>query len=546
MPVKVRCTSCDKVLTVPDTARGKAVKCPNCQERIAVPDEDSSSGRMKVPGKGSGDKLKKKPAKPTKPADSEHALVSFDLSRAEDTNARICFKCGFDMKYQDEEDTECPQCGYCTEAGGQGKKATKKAMRGPDPADFYPGLAKSSWKFVVKNIGLAWRTDAYIAVCLLISMLCGFLYLWLSAVPPRAFFVLCLTVSFMVIPGWIWLLGIEVIQLTLERKDKFKRINFDFFLASAMGAMFLGWLVAIALPLMIVPLGVGYYLVNYSGSPPWMMGVCAGIGAIPALWMLPISMSHMSMPISTPGWLIWRVVPLWFKSIKPLSVWLMWLFLTTLPLTAGAAVIGGVWGNSINNIVTTMEANATTLRARLAAENAPKGKNAPPQADPNTLGQIVDVDLKPLIGPAIILLVMCLPVGFIALFNMRINGQFTYFNKGRLEMIDKRKEYKYVAKTQVGEDGEIIDLSDKSGKDIGLGVVVALFGLAVSGGGLYTFLTQGAPSVEAVAPQNAGAYQVGFQAGIWTVIVFGLLMAIAGILSILKGVNAKKTAGPSA
>ena len=137
MPVKVRCTSCDKVLTVPDAARGKAVKCPNCQERIAVPDEDSSSVGMKVPGKGSGDKLKKKPAKPTKPADSEHALVSFDLSRAEDTNARICFKCGFDMKYQDEEDTECPQCGYCTEAGGQGKKATKKAMRGPDPADFY-------------------------------------------------------------------------------------------------------------------------------------------------------------------------------------------------------------------------------------------------------------------------------------------------------------------------------------------------------------------------------------------------------------------------
>ena len=488
MPVKVRCTSCEKVLTVPDSARGKAVKCPNCEERIAVPEEDSSSVGLKVPGKGSGDKIKKKAAtKPTKPADSEDALASFDLRKAEDTNARICAKCGFDMKYQDEEDAECPKCGHDVEAGGQGKKAQKRAMRGPDPADFYPGLAKSSWKFVVKNINLAWRTDAYVTVCLLISLLCSFLYLWLSPVPPRAFFVLCFTVAFMVIPGWLWLMDIEVIQLTLERKDKFKRVNFDFFLASAMGIMFLGWLLVIAAPLMIVPLGIGYYLVNFSGSPPWVYGVCAGIGLIPALWMLPVSMSHMSMPISTPGWMIWKVVPLWFKNIKPLSVWMLWLFLTTLPLTTGAAVIGGVWGNSLNTIVTTMESNASTHRARLAAENAPKGKNAPPQADPSTIGQIADVDLKPLIGPVIILLVMCLPVGFIGLFLMRINGQFTYYHKNRLEMIDKRKEYKYVAKEKKEDDDD--DDKPKTDKQVAAdSLVVALLGAIIGlvGGVVYS------------------------------------------------------------
>ena len=541
MPVKVRCTSCDKVLTVPDTARGKAVKCPGCQQRIAVPDEDSSSVGVKVPGKGGGDKVKKKPAKPTKPADSEDALASFDLSRAEDTNARICNKCGFDMKYQDEEDTECPKCGFDAETGGQGKKATKKAMRGPDPADFYPGLAKSSWKFVLKNMNLAWRTAAYVAVCLLISMLCALAYLYLSQVPPRAFFALCFTVAFMVIPGWMWLLDIEVIQLTLERKDKFKRINFDFFLASAMGIMFLAWMVAVALPVMIVPLGVGIYLVNFAGSPPWVMGVCAGIGLIPVVWLLPVTMSHMSMPVSTPGWMVWKIVPLWLKSIKPLSVWLMWLFLTTLPLTGAAAAVGAVWGNDIVNIVNTMEANATTERTRAAAASAPKGKNAPPQADPSTIGQILDVDLKPLIAPAIILLVMCLPVGFIAMFNMRINGQFTYFNKNRLEMVDKRKEYKYVAKIVVGEDGEVVDMSDKSGKDIGLGVVVALFGLAVSGGGIYKFLVPGVPGMDAAATQGAA-----YQAGVWTGVGFGVLLVIAGILSIVKGVQSKKSPSPPA
>jgi phage FluMu protein Com len=463
MPVKVRCTNCDKVLAAPDAARGKAIKCPSCQERIAVPEEDSSSGSMKAQGQDGNGKVKKKPAKSSKPADSEDALASFDLTRAEDANARVCNKCGHDMQYQDEEDTECPKCGYDSNLGGQGKKAQKKAMRGPDPADFYPGLAKNCWKFVLKNSNLAWRTAVYVTVCLLISMICGFMYLWLSQVPPRAFFVLCFTVSFMVIPGWMWLLDDEVIKLTLERKDKFKRINFDFFLASAMGIMFLGWLVVVALPFLIIPVGIGYYMVNYSGSPPWVLGVCTAVGLIPAIWMFPVSMSHMVMPVSTPGWMVWKVVPAWLKTIKALSVWMMWLFLTTLPITGGIAAVGAVWGNDITRIVTTMEANARTHRERFAAANAPKGKNAPAAADPSTIGTIVDLDFKPLIAPAIVMLVLCIPVGFIAMFNMRINGEFTYYHKNRLGLIDKKKEYKYVSKTVVGEDGEVIQTADTSG-----------------------------------------------------------------------------------
>ena len=520
MPVKVRCTSCDKVLTVPDAARGKAVKCPACETRIAVPDEDSASGALKVPGKTSGDKAKKKPvAKPLKRVDSEDALASFDLRKAEDTNARICYKCGFDMQYLDEEETECPQCGYDTLAGGLGKKAVKKAMKGPDPTDFYPGLAKGAWKFVLKNQSLAWRTDAYVAVCLLIAMFCAFMYLWISAWPPRAFFALCFTVAFMVIPGWLWLLDIEIIQLTLERKDKFKRFNFDFFLASAMGLMSVAWCVAIALPLMAVPLGIGYYLVYQSGYPPWVLGVCAGIGAIPALWMLPISMSHMAMPISLPGWMVWKVVPTWTKTIAPLSVWLMWLFLTTLPLTGAAAVIGGVWASDLDTIVSTMESNAKTQRDRLAAANAPKGKNAPPAADPSTIGEIQEVNLIPLIGPAIILLLTALPIGFIGMFNMRINGQFTYFNKTRLDMIDKRKEYKYIAKEKRDEDED--DKPRTLKQDATDGVVVAVMCLILGGviGMIYGNLTQ--------LGMMAGIIQFTFWGSVVaTVVGFGVLIGV--------------------
>ena len=42
MAVKVRCTGCQKVLNAPDQARGKAIKCPNCDTRITVPAGDDA------------------------------------------------------------------------------------------------------------------------------------------------------------------------------------------------------------------------------------------------------------------------------------------------------------------------------------------------------------------------------------------------------------------------------------------------------------------------------------------------------------------------
>ena len=292
MPVKVRCPSCDKVVTVPDAARGKAVKCPQCETRIAVPAGDSGVQKT-VKDSGPQKTVKKKPAaKSSHPVDSEDALASLDLRRAEDTNARICSKCGFDMQELDEEETECPKCGFDIEAGGMGIKARKKAMKGPDPADFYPGLAEGAWKFLLKNQGLAWRTDLYTLICLLISLGCAFMYLWLSAWPPRAFFALCFFVSFLVIPGWLWYLDCEVIKLTLERKDKFKKLNFDFFLASSKGVLSVAWAIAVALPILLIPGLIGCYLVFYSGQPVWVLAVCLGIGAIPLVWMMPVVMSR--------------------------------------------------------------------------------------------------------------------------------------------------------------------------------------------------------------------------------------------------------------
>lgn len=487
MPVKVRCTSCDKVLTVPDTARGKAVKCPACDTRIAVPTGDSQVS------KPTGDKPKKKPvAKASKPVDSEDALASLDLRRAEDANARICSKCGYDMELLDEEETECPKCGFDIEAGGLGVKAKKRALKGPDPADFYPGLAANAFKFVMKNQGLCWRTDLYTLICLVISLFCAFMYLWISAWPPRAFFGLCFFVAFLVIPGWLWYLDTEVIKLTLERKDKFKKLNFDFFLASSKGVIAVAWSAVAVVPMLLIPAGLGYYLVQ-TGQPEWMMGVCIGVGLIPVIWMLPSVMAHMTMPISTPGWMFWKVIQYWFRTIGGSSVWFMWLLITSIPLIAGAATIGAVWGNDINNIVNTMEYNADLARQIRAAENAPKGgkgKIVVP-VDVASLGKAVDVDFMPLIGPAIILAVMCLPLGFIGMFNMRTNGNFTFYFRDRLELVDKAKEYKYVAKKRRNEDEDEDDAPRTAQQDLAEGIMVPLVCILMGliGGMLFGALT---------------------------------------------------------
>jgi DNA-directed RNA polymerase subunit RPC12/RpoP len=485
MPVKVKCTSCEKVLSVPDAARGKAVKCPQCQTRISVPDDDAAP---KSSSKSAASKSK--PKKSSKLIDSEDALASFDMRRAEDTEARICSKCGYDMQYQDEEDTECPECGFDSAEGGLGAKARKKAMRGPDPADFYPGLAKEAWKFVGKNVLLAWRSVAYTLVSLAIALSCLFLYFWISMWPPRVFLALCFTISFLVIPGWMWFLDTEVIKLTLERKDKFKKLNFDFFLASAMGGAFAFWNIAVLGPVLALPAALGWLLVNYGGMPGFVLPVCLGIGVIPALWMLPVVMSHMSMPVQYKGWMVWKVVPIWLKNLKPLSVWLMWFLLTNILNFGGIATIAATSSAEISKIVAISESNAKIRREEFSRIQNPNTKKKGQQAP--VLEKLPDpqpIDYKPLMLPAGILALMCVFNGFTSLFNMRTNGQFTYYNKSSLELVDKLKEYKYKAKEKRDED------EDEKPKTVvqqavdGFVFVLVFALIGVVGGMLYGTLT---------------------------------------------------------
>ena len=84
---------------------------------------------------------------------------------------------------------------------------------------------------------------------------------------------------------------------------------------------------------------------------------------------------------------------------------------------------------------------------------------------------------------------MCLPLGFIGMFNHATNGQFTYYYKERLDLIDKAKEYKYVAKEKRGEDDD--DKPRTWQQDLTDGIVVSVVCLLLGGigGMLYGNLT---------------------------------------------------------
>lgn len=440
MAVKVRCSGCQKVLTVPDQARGKAVKCPNCDTKIAVPAGEAAPAKKKAKAAH----------------DSEDALASVDLRHAEDRDARVCFKCGYDMSHLDEETTECPKCGTDIETGGLGEKARKRQLKGPDPDKFYEQLWSANWRFVFKNQLLAWRTILYVLIASLLMFGCGFLYLYIPQWPPRLFFALCTAVSALMIPGWLWFLDQEVVAHTLMRKEKLKRVNFDFFLCSALGIKYILWSILVATPVLLIPAVVGAVLVGAAGLPPWTPAVINGVVSVFLVYpMLGIAMGHMVMPVQAPGFMVWKLFPAMLRAYKPALLWSLLLLFTTLPAQACLATIGALYGPSINTIVRQMEENAAIRRAKDAHEALSPKERAKVKEDPRVSQEFTKVNYFPLIVPGVLWAAACLLLGFPAMYICRVNGQLIYYFRDSFGLIALAKEYKYVAKARKDEDEEL-------------------------------------------------------------------------------------------
>jgi hypothetical protein len=496
MPVKVRCQSCEKVFAAPDAARGKLVKCPGCEKKVKVP----AGGVAK-----SGGALKdaaKKPAKNAQPDehDHEHVLKNLDLENIEDTETKVCPKCG--QEIFDENSIECPACGLNFETG-----LTKEKQRGIDPKLFYRVAIKDSWKFLKEYKSLALRTALYLLVFQVLYFGCQFMITWCVNLPPRVFWMLLAFVTGMVGPGWLWFLDTEIIKATMEKKEKMPRVNFDMFTCVALGIKYFLWRVAMGLQLLL-PFGTFFLLRSQMVIPAIVTQV---LTELLIFLILPQALVHMTMPITTRGWLVHIHFKAWKKSFGACAYWLLISFVAVLPSLIPAGVCVAIKRQEVieftANLVYNYRVNSQLGRdlAAYADSLNRQSKDRPPVEPVNAEDEKYknrELPWKGILVPVIGMVVSHFMFGFSAVFSMRANGLLGLYFKKHLLLETLAKEVKWVSKTKkVDENDPVAMKAHKQQQLIQNSIAVVLF-LAVIGGVAWYMLRQqsgggaGAPPVQ--------------------------------------------------
>lgn len=458
MPVKVRCSGCQKILNAPERARGKAIKCPECATVIKVPAEKQAV-RQAAP-----------------PPSSSSVIANLDLNRLEDAENRICPNCGADVA---PEDIECPKCEVMLETGQLSEKKKARRMRkGMDPALYYKNLPSDAWEFLKENRKTVLRSVLISVLYAAIFIPVALLSIYVSKPPLKVFWGGIAFITFLIPPGWAWFLHVTTIQTTLENKKKLpKRILFDLFQCVALGIKFFVWTLAMGAPLHAIALLAWWF------DWPMVALAAAGTGLLFALLAFPVAMVHMSMPVTMPAWQFWTVDAIAFRNALPSLYWLMFLLLTMLP---AAAVLGlGLFftGEGLQEMIDTMNKNVEIQRANdFIAENS--GKNAP-KFDKSIRDKADEkpeaVEWSAAVVPSICWIVATAMFGALSLFNMRANGLFAFVFRERLNLISMVDEIKYVPKP-VLDDDELEELRRQlNGKKVGFGLVgLGLFSTAIA------------------------------------------------------------------
>lgn len=299
MPVKVRCPGCQKVLTAPDAARGKALKCPDCETRVRIPAEGGGGAPA---------------AKPKKVEDDDSLLAKLDLSKAVDSETELCPKCGADIP---DGARECPKCGTDPTTGQLSKEARRrKSLKGVDPRDFYKVVWKDAWEFTLENLGSVLQTASYMLIFAGLAGFCAFMVGWCSDGPPKAFWgFLCAICSF-TFPGWLFHLNVETVKLTTVKKSSLKDVKFDIFTSVALGIKYVVWVI----------------------SHAWMpFGFLA----------YPISMIHFSMPVPYRAWMAWITMALALKNFGAVLMYFLARIVWSIPVMVASGIVGALLGNEL-------------------------------------------------------------------------------------------------------------------------------------------------------------------------------------------------------
>ncbi|WP_417392761.1 hypothetical protein [Gimesia sp.] len=433
MPIKVRCKECNTTFSVKDEAEGKRVRCKECGAPVKV----------------TAAKAKKTRSSSSKPADTDDFLATLDIDKIEDKAAKICPRCGYDVG---EEDIECANCGVDLSTGRMSEATRRKRRRkGPAIEEFYSKSWGDASKFLGNHKGLAVKTFIYSAIASTLFYCSVFMMMWCHRTPPRAFWGFIAFVSIMAIPGWIWFIQTEVVRYALQKKDKLKRINFDFFLCSALGIKFIFWIILFSLPAQAILGSMGFYLIS-NGSVP-TGAILIAIGFIPTFLMFPLAIPHMTVVDSTPGWLMHKLVKTFLKLFKPAFFWCFVFIVTTLPALGCLAAVGAMSGNDLNTFFSNVRYNSSIARDNGAKEHAEENKIKDFVEGPFTGKTPAELDPSVLIVPSILWIVACMFYAPTLIYNARVNGLLAVHCKPDLNLITKADEVKYVSKAEREKTG---------------------------------------------------------------------------------------------
>jgi uncharacterized RDD family membrane protein YckC/DNA-directed RNA polymerase subunit RPC12/RpoP len=456
MPVKVRCPACSKVVAAPDKARGKAIRCPDCEARIRVPAGKSRSGGAKG-----------KRRKPSGGGD----LAGLDLSRAEDTRFDVCTKCGVELE---EEETECPECGYDAAVGGLGKVARLKRRRGPDPALFYSKAWSDSWSFLLENKGLALKTAMYWTIFGMLSWSSTNMVLWCDRIPPKLFWIGMATVFSLGIPGWYWFLNGKIIQATMEERPNIGRIESDFFSSIALGIKSVFWPYIVWLPITVwfiivsvsvlivwIDQSVGWRILDLVADlakidkdklpdqPPFLLDPryafeplrwVGGIAVVLSRFCFPIAQVHLNGTHSYKAFLPVDMLVVFFKNIGATLYWLVMWLAVHLPMVIAISLIAAFWLDDVIVFYFDMLKDFITWVMGLMNEKVTvvfKDGLLSPQDDAKD--GIIFSMVTGACSLAVIL-TTCFVAAFLfaapSVFMMRANGLFGHYNRETLQLSD--------------------------------------------------------------------------------------------------------------
>lgn len=382
MPVKVRCPSCEKSLSAPDAARGKAIKCPGCGTKIRVPGAEDSGVAA---GEGGGVAVKTAKKKKAVGPDSTELLANLDLSKAVDSSSAMCPKCGTNIP---EDASECPKCGVDPATGLVSASAKRRLGRkGPDPAEFYSAAWKNSWQFTRDNM----RTVVRVALLLLgytfLQLGCAAMVAYCTAgTPPQFFWFIFLCAATLITPGLIWALTVDVTRMTLSKKSDLRDVIIDTFQNMALGIKTILWTIA------------------YGWAPF-------------AVLMYPLAMIHMAMPVSKRAWFWPSMVPIFFRNLGPALYYWLIATLMNVPLWVMGGLTAFLIGEDVSGVISSAMAK-----------------------------QDITIGWKLYTVPPVTLVLGIFWYAFSQIFLMRVIGLIAYYRRETLDLVTLVAEKEYVRK----------------------------------------------------------------------------------------------------